>query len=186
MSFNIGLSGLSAASEEINITGNNIANASTIGFKKSRTEFGDVFAASVLGGGGGNQQGSGVALQNIAQDFSQGNISFTGNSLDLAINGTGFFVLKSEAGTAYTRAGAFGTDKDGNIINSQGERLQGFAPTANGDASGGGPLTDLSVTTGEIAPQATTEVNSIINLDASASPSSIVGTKSGKQQRYIR
>ena len=175
MSFNIGLSGLSAASEEINITGNNIANASTVGFKKSRTEFGDVFAASVLGGGA-NQQGSGVSLQNIAQDFSQGNISFTGNALDLAINGKGFFVLKSEAGTAYTRAGAFGTDKDGNIINSQGERLQGFAPTANGDASGGGPLTDLVVTTGEIPPQATNQVSSVINLDASASPSSIIGT----------
>ena len=71
MSFNIGLSGLNAASEEINVTGNNIANASTVGFKKSRTEFVDVFAASVLGGGS-NQQGSGVSLQNIAQDFSQG------------------------------------------------------------------------------------------------------------------
>lgn len=175
MSFNIGLSGLSAASEEINITGNNIANASTTGFKKSRTEFGDVFAASVLGGGS-KQTGSGVSLQNIAQDFSQGNISFTGNALDLAINGKGFFVLKSEAGTAYTRAGAFGTDKDGNIINSQGEKLQGFAPTANGDASGGGPLTDLVVSTGEIPPQATSGVSSIINLDASASPSSIIGT----------
>ncbi|NKB31964.1 MAG: flagellar hook-basal body complex protein [Pseudomonadales bacterium] len=174
MSFNIGLSGLNAASEEINITGNNIANASTIGFKKSRTEFGDVFAASV--GGGSTQQGSGVTLQNIAQDFSQGNISFTGNALDLAINGKGFFVLKGESGLAYTRAGAFGTDKDGHIINSSGERLQGFAPTANGDASGGGPLTDLVVTTGEISPRATTEIESVINLDASASPSSIVGT----------
>jgi flagellar hook protein FlgE len=175
MSFNIGLSGLNAAQEEINVTGNNIANASTVGFKKSRTEFGDVFAASVLGGGG-NQQGSGVSLQNIAQDFSQGNVSFTGNALDLAINGAGFFVLSGETGTAYTRAGTFGTDKDGNIINNQGERLQGFAPTVNGDASGGGPLTDLVVKTGEIAPAATTKVESILNLDASASPSSIVGT----------
>ncbi|MFK7862701.1 MAG: flagellar hook-basal body complex protein [Pseudohongiellaceae bacterium] len=175
MSFNIGLSGLNAASEEINVTGNNIANASTVGFKKSRTEFGDVFAASVLGGGG-NQQGSGVSLQNIAQDFSQGNVSFTGNALDLAINGTGFFVLSGDSGTAYTRSGTFGTDKDGNIINNQGERLQGFAPTVNGDASGGGPLTDLVVTTGEIPPVATTKVESTLNLDASAPPSSIVGT----------
>lgn len=175
MSFNIGLSGLNAAQEEINVTGNNIANASTVGFKKSRTEFGDVFAASVLGGGG-NQQGSGVSLQNIAQDFSQGTVSFTGNALDLAINGTGFFVLSGESGTAYTRSGTFGTDKDGNIINNQGERLQGFAPTVNGDASGGGPLTDLTVTTGEIPPVATTKVESVLNLDASAPPSSIVGT----------
>ena len=175
MSFNIGLSGLNAAQEEINVTGNNIANASTVGFKKSRTEFGDVFAASVLGGGG-NQHGSGVSLQNIAQDFSQGSVSFTGNALDLAINGTGFFVLNGEGGAAYTRSGTFGTDKGGNIINSQGERLQGFAPTVNGDASGGGPLTDLVVTTAEIPPVSTTKVESVLNLDASASPSSIVGT----------
>lgn len=175
MSFNIGLSGLNAAQEDINVTGNNIANASTVGFKKSRTEFGDVFAASVLGGGS-NQLGSGVSLQNIAQDFSQGNVSFTGNALDLAINGTGFFVLSGDSGTAYTRAGTFGTDKDGNIVNNQGERLQGFAPTINGDASGGGPLTDLTVTTGEIPPVATTKVESVLNLDASAPPSSIVGT----------
>lgn len=176
MSFSIGLSGLSAASDEINIAGNNIANASTVGFKKSRAEFGSVFAASVLGGGG-NQQGSGVSLQNIAQDFSQGSVSFTGNALDLAINGSGFFVLSGEAGTSYTRAGAFGTDKNGNIINNQGERLQGFAPTAKGAASGGGPLTDLKVTTGEIPPQATSAVRSTINLDASASPSTVIGTK---------
>ncbi len=175
MSFNIGLSGLNAASEEINVTGNNIANASTTGFKKSRTELGDVFAASVLGGGG-LQQGSGVALQNISQDFSQGNIGFTGNALDLAINGKGFFVLRGDTGLAYTRSGAFGTDQSGRIINSSNEALQGFAPTANGDASGGGPLTDLVVTTGEISPNATSEVTSVINLDASASPSSIVGT----------
>lgn len=176
MSFNIGLSGLTAASEEINIVGNNIANASTTGFKKSRTEFGDVFAASVLGGGEGNKQGGGVALENIAQDFSQGNISFTGNALDLAINGSGFFVLQSDSGTAYTRAGAFGTNRDGHIVNSQGERLQGFAPTANGEASGGGPLTDLRVSVGEIPPNSTDLVSSTINLDATAAPSSIVGT----------
>jgi flagellar hook protein FlgE len=176
MSFSIGLSGLSAASEEINIAGNNIANASTVGFKKSRAEFGSVFAASVLGGGK-NQQGSGVSLQNIAQDFSQGSVSFTGNALDLAINGSGFFVLQGEAGTSYTRAGAFGTDKNGYIINNQGERLQGFAPTANGAASGGGPLSDLVVTTGEIPPQSTSQVKSTINLDASASPSTVIGTR---------
>jgi flagellar hook protein FlgE len=176
MSFSIGLSGLNAASEEINIAGNNIANASTVGFKKSRAEFGSVFAASVLGGGS-NQQGSGVSLQNIAQDFSQGSVSFTGNVLDLAINGSGFFVLQGEAGTSYTRAGAFGTDKNGNIVNNQGDRLQGFAPTANGAPSGGGPLTDLVVTTGEIPPQATSLVKSTVNLDASASPSTVIGTR---------
>lgn len=177
MSFNIGLSALNAAQEEISVTGNNIANASTNGFKSSRTEFADVYAASVLGGGV-EQAGGGVAVQNIAQNFSQGNISFTDNTLDLAINGNGFFILSSgDGGTVYTRAGAFGTDINGNIVNSLGERLQGYAATSDGKAAGSGPLTDLVVTTGEISPQATTLVSSRINLDASAGPSSIVGSK---------
>jgi flagellar hook protein FlgE len=176
MSFNIGLSALSAAQEEISVVGNNIANASTNGFKSSRTEFADVYAASVLGGGA-NQKGGGVGVSGIAQNFSQGNITFTDNTLDLAINGGGFFILRGEGGNVYTRAGAFGTDRNGNIVNSLGERLQGFAATPNGQAAGGGPLTDLVVTTGEIPPQATTLVSSAINLDATARPSSIIGSR---------
>ena len=176
MSFNIGLSALNAAQEEISVTGNNIANASTNGFKSSRTEFADVYAASVLGGGE-NQAGGGVGVQSIAQNFSQGNISFTDSTLDLAINGNGFFILGAEGGNVYTRAGAFGTDKNGYIVNSLGERLQGFSATSDGKATGGGPLTDLVVTTGEISPQATTLVSSRINLDATAAPSSIIGSK---------
>lgn len=174
MSFNIGLSALNAAQEEISVTGNNIANASTNGFKSSRTEFADVYAASVLGGGT-NQAGAGVGVQNIAQNFGQGNISYTDSALDLAINGNGFFILRGDSGNVYTRAGAFGTDQNGNIVNSLGEKLQGFATTADGKATGS--LTDLVVTTGDIAPQATTLVTSRINLDAAVGPSSIVGSK---------
>lgn len=176
MSFNIGLSALNAAQEELAVTGNNIANASTNGFKSSRTEFADVYAASVLGGGA-NQKGGGVGVQAIAQNFSQGNISFTDNTLDLAINGGGFFILKGEGGNVFTRAGAFGTDANGYIVNKTGERLQGFAATADGKATGGGPLTDLRVTTGDVAPQATTLVTTRLNLDATARPSSIIGSK---------
>ena len=170
MSFNIGLSALNAAQQEINVTGNNIANAGTNGFKSSKAVFGDVYAASVLGGGG-TQQGSGVTLQGIQQSFNQGNISFTENTLDLAINGEGFFILSGESGTAYTRAGAFGTDRFGYVVTNTGERLQGFAPSESGQATGGGPLTDLRVTTGELQPRATTLVESEINLDAAAMPS---------------
>lgn len=176
MSFNIGLSALNAAQEELAVTGNNIANASTNGFKSSRTEFSDVYAASVLGGGA-NQKGGGVGVQAITQNFSQGNISFTDNTLDLAINGGGFFILSGEGGKVYTRAGAFGTDASGYIVNKTGERLQGFAATADGKATGGGPLTDLRVTTGDVAPQATTRVTTRLNLDATARPSSIIGSK---------
>jgi flagellar hook protein FlgE len=175
MSFNIGLSALNAAQQEINVTGNNIANAGTNGFKAAKSVFGDVYAASVLGGGG-TQQGSGVALQEIKQSFVQGNISFTDNTLDLAVNGEGFFILKGESGIAYSRAGAFGTDKDGFVVNSDGERLQGFSPSESGQATGGGPLADLRVTTGEIQPRPTTFVESIINLDAAAQPSTIIGS----------
>lgn len=175
MSFNIGLSALNAAQQEISVTGNNIANSSTTGFKSSRTVFGDVYAASVLGGGG-NQAGSGVTLQEIKQNFNQGNISFTNSTLDMAINGEGFFVLSGESGSSYTRAGAFGTDRNGYIVNGVGERLQGFLPSPTGQPTGGGPLEDLRVTTGEIPPRATTAVNSVINLDASAQPSALVGT----------
>ena len=128
MSFNIGLSGLTAAQDEINITGNNIANASTTGFKSSRAEFADVYAASVLGGGS-NQAGSGVALQAISQNFTQGNISFTDSALDLAINGKGFFILSGVRGLAYTRAGAFGTDSEGNITSNAGEKPVLWLPT---------------------------------------------------------
>ena len=176
MSFNIGLSALNAAQEEIAVTGNNIANASTNGFKSSRAEFADVYAATV-GGGGSRQQGGGVGLQGIAQNFAQGNISFTDNTLDLAINGGGFFILRGESGNVFTRAGAFGTDQSGNIVNSMGEKLQGFAATSEGKAAGGGPLSDLVVTTGSIPPQATTLVASAINLDAAATPSSVIGSK---------
>lgn len=175
MSFNIGLSALNAAQQEINVTGNNIANAGTHGFKAAKTVFGDVYAASVLGGGG-TQQGSGVALQEIKQSFVQGNISFTDNTLDLAVNGEGFFILSGESGISYSRAGAFGTDRDGFVVNSDGERLQGFAPSDAGNATGGGPLTDLRVTTGEIQPRPTTFVETIINLDAAAQPSSVIGS----------
>jgi len=175
MSFNIGLSALNAAQQEISVTGNNIANAGTNGFKAAKAVFGDVYAASVLGGGG-TQSGSGVSLQEIKQSFNQGNISFTDNTLDLAINGEGFFIIRGESGVSYTRAGSFGTDRNGYIVNSDGERLQGFAPSASGQATGGGPLTDLRVTTGEIQPRPTTGVETIVNLDAAAQPSSIIGS----------
>ncbi len=175
MSFNIGLSALNAAQQEISVTGNNIANSGTNGFKAAKTVFGDVYAASVLGGGG-TQSGSGVTLQEIKQSFTQGNISFTQNTLDLAINGEGFFVLKGESGIAYSRAGAFGTDRNGFIVNSDGEKIQGFAPSAAGNATGGGPLTDLRVTTGEIQPRPTTGVTTIINLDAATQPSAVIGS----------
>lgn len=165
MSFNIGLSGIRAASSDLNITGNNIANAGTVGFKGSRAEFGDVYAASILGSGS-NAQGSGVLLGNVAQQFTQGNINYTENSLDLAVNGNGFFVTSNQGALSYTRAGYFGTDREGFITNNSGARLQGFAVNAVTGQINQGVQTDLRVDTRSADPRATTSIESTINLNS--------------------
>ncbi len=125
MSFSQGLSGLNAASKELEVIGNNVANVDTVGFKGSQAQFGDVFAAA-LSGAGSAQIGIGVKLQTVAQQFTQGNISTTNNSLDMAVNGPGFFILSNAQGTSYSRNGQFQLDKNGNIVNSAGDNLQGY------------------------------------------------------------
>ena len=95
MPFRIALSGLNAASTDLRVIGNNVANSGTIGFKKSRTEFADIYAASNLGVTS-NAMGSGVKISTIKQEFAQGNIDFTNNNLDMAISGEGFFRLNDE------------------------------------------------------------------------------------------
>ncbi|MEZ5558424.1 MAG: flagellar hook-basal body complex protein [Pseudomonadales bacterium] len=173
MTFNTALSGLSAASSDLRITGNNIANASTVGFKASRAEFADVYASSLLGSGS-NQIGGGVKLANIAQQFDQGTISFTNNSLDLAIDGNGFFVLSDNGARAYTRAGAFGVDDEGFIVANSGARIQGF--TANQQGTLSGILGDLQINTTNIAPLQTTLVEAAVNLDARSRVLSEIGS----------
>jgi flagellar hook protein FlgE len=109
MSFNIALSGVAAAQKDLDTTANNIANVNTVGFKESRAEFGDVFAQSLLAGGR-TKVVDGVITQEVAQQFSQGSLQFTNNSLDLAITGNGFFATEPEGGSrdfSYTRAGMF-------------------------------------------------------------------------------
>ena len=167
MSFNIGLSGIRAASSDLNITGNNIANASTVGFKAGRAEFGDVYAASILGTGS-NAQGSGVVLNNVAQIFTQGNINYTENSLDLAINGNGFFVTSNNGALSYTRAGYFGTDREGFIVNNTGGRLQGYGVNAVTGRINEGVPTDLKVDTRAANPNRTSEINTTLNLNSTS------------------
>lgn len=135
MSFSTALSGLNAASADLNVKSNNIANVSTTGFKQSRAEFGDVFAVSAFGLTSGTAIGSGVLLQNVAQQFNQGNLEFTDNSLDLAISGEGFFAMAPTLDSGeiiYTRAGEFGVDKDGYIVNSQSNFLRTFPVDTQG------------------------------------------------------
>ncbi|EQM76234.1 flagellar hook protein FlgE [Stutzerimonas stutzeri] len=166
MSFNIGLSGMRAASKDLNVTGNNIANAGTAGFKQSRAEFADVYASSVLGTGK-NPQGSGVLLANVSQQFNQGNINYTQNALDLAINGNGFFQVSNNGALSYTRAGYFGTDKQGNLVDNFGYHLQGYSVDANGNIQTG-QVSDLKIQTASQEPKATTKVTQGFNLNSTS------------------
>jgi len=133
MSFNTSLSGLNAASADLGVTSNNIANVGSIGFKESRTEFSDVFSAA-----GGNGIGSGAQLSSVSQIFNQGNIESTNNNLDLAISGRGFFVASNTAtggDRVYTRAGGFQVNQDGYVVNSAGQFIQVFPVNADGTVS---------------------------------------------------
>lgn len=170
MTFNVALSGIQAASGELSVVGNNVANASTNGFKSARAEFADVYAASSLGTGS-VAIGNGVRLASVTQSFTQGTISFSSNSLDLAINGQGFFRLNDGGTTTYTRAGAFLVDREGNIVNSTGKRLTGYVADATGNITGA--QGDLTIDTSNLSPTATSSVEVGFNLQStSAVPAS--------------
>jgi flagellar hook protein FlgE len=164
MSFNTAISGLNAASTDLNVIGNNIANASTNGFKSSRAEFADVYPVSNFGVGS-NTVGAGVKVSSVSQQFTQGNVNFTNNALDLAINGDGFFRLSDNGAINYTRAGAFGLDNGGYISTKQGEHLTGYLAN-NGAVTGA--LGDLQVSLADLAPSATTAGTVGLNLDATS------------------
>ncbi|MDX9673376.1 MULTISPECIES: flagellar hook protein FlgE [unclassified Pseudomonas] len=167
MSFNIGLSGLYAANKQLDVTGNNIANVATAGFKSSRAEFEDVYSATRLGTGS-KVIGNGVRLANVSQQFTQGDINNTGNVLDMGINGSGFFTMSNNGSISYTRAGTFKVDNNGYITNTDyTSRLQGYGVDANGKVING-VLTDLKIDTSNLAPKSTSLVTSTINLDSTA------------------
>ncbi len=164
MSFQQGLSGLNAASKNLDVIGNNVANANTVGFKQSQAQFADVFANS-LSGGSSVQAGIGVKVAAIAQQFNQGSITASSNPLDVAINGGGFFRLSDQGTISYSRNGQFHPDKDGFIVNSSGMRLTGYSANAAGVVSTAAP-TDLQISTADLPPAATTQVSALVNLDS--------------------
>jgi flagellar hook protein FlgE len=164
MSFETALAGLNAAAADLNVTGNNIANGHTVGFKGSRAEFADIFASSSTGVAQ-NAIGQGVRLSNVSQQFSQGQFDFTGNNLDLAVNGTGFFRMSDRGEISYTRAGNFEIDRDGYIVNASGSRLTGFTAN-NGTVTGA--LGELRINTGDVDPSASTEMQIRANMNAQA------------------
>ncbi len=172
MSFQTGLSGLNASSKNLDVIGHNIANANTVGSKVSRTEFAEVVASAIgpSGGGGAGGSGIGTRVATVSQQFSQGNISITGNSLDLAVNGGGFFqITKPDGSAAYSRDGQFKLDSSGNIITNRGAQLMGYPTDLDGNTTST-TLQALSIPTGAPVPaQATTEITAAFNLDTRAS-----------------
>ncbi|WP_432743883.1 flagellar hook protein FlgE [Methylobacter sp. G7] len=185
MGFATALSGLKAASTSLQVTGNNIANSQTTGFKESRAEFADVYASSI-GGVSKTQPGSGVKVTEVAQQFNQGNIESTQNSLDLAVSGNGFFVLADTVNlpdknnpnnpvdpsvpTAYTRNGAFQLDSAGNVVNDKGQYLLAFAANGTSAAEGFsvGVFTPLTIDTAQGLPNATENINMKLNINGAA------------------
>lgn len=167
MPFRVALSGLNAASADLNVTANNIANVNTTGFKSSRAEFADLFPISSFGLAS-TATGAGVRLARVAQQFEQGSVNFTTNSLDLALSGEGFFTLSDNGAMVYSRAGAFGTDRNGYVVNASGQRLQVFPPVNGGSTFDTARLSDLQLSTSDNPPLATTTIDTNLNLPANA------------------
>lgn len=160
MSFNIATSGLNAITQQMNAISNNIANSGTTGYKSMRAEFSALYAGAAP---------LGVGVSNMSQSISTGgNIFSTGRSLDLAINGHGFFVVRDAGGsTSYTRAGYFGTDNDGFLINNLGGKLQGYPVNSEGKLQRG-TIGDLQINAGGLTAKSSSMIDFVANLDARA------------------
>ena len=171
MSFFTSLTGLNAATTQLSVTSNNIANAGTTGFKRSRSDFGDIFATSPLQKAS-TVVGQGTALKQVTQEFSQGNIELSGNSLDLAVTGEGFFPLRSADGQdLYTRNGSFLLDEQNTVVNSAGQFLKVASVDSLGKADFKAELVPLTIaprTVGEAV--ATSNIDFAINFPAESLP----------------
>ena len=164
MGYQQGLSGLGAASSDLDVIGNNIANSDTIGFKSGTAVFADMYANSVATAVN-NQIGIGTQLAEVQQQFSQGTINTTGQALDVAINGNGFFQMSNSGSLTYSRNGVFQLSNTGNIVNSQGLDLMGYAANSSGIINSAQTV-PLTVPTTNIAPTETTSITAQLNLDA--------------------
>jgi len=166
MGFQQGLSGLNASSKNLEVIGNNVANANTFGAKASRAEFADMYAAA-MSGAGGNNIGIGVNLQAVTQQFSQGSITTTESSLDVAINGSGFFQLSDNGTTVYSRNGQFQVNKEGYIVSNAGLKLMGYKADGTGTIQPGQAV-PLQLPTAGIDPAQTKNITLEMNLDSRA------------------
>ncbi len=167
---NSGVSGLLAEQQALGVVGDNIANVNTVGFKAQRAIFEDVLGHSILAGTSSSLPGSGVAIGDIQQQFTQGSLNTTGISTDVALSGDGFFVVKGAvdgvSGNFYSRAGQFNLDKDGYLANSNGLKVQGYA--ANPDGTFSATTSSIQAPTSSIQPHSTSTATLTANLDANA------------------
>ena len=168
MGFQTGLSGLNTASKNLDVIGNNVANASVVGFKTAQAQFADVYANSLTGAGAG-QVGIGSKVAAVAQQFSQGNVSVTSNPLDMAINGKGFFRMDQNGAISYTRNGQFRFDSQGFIVNNQGLSLTGYGVDANGNILPAAPG-PIQISFADVPPQTTSQFIVGMNFDARETP----------------
>jgi flagellar hook protein FlgE len=160
------LSGVNAAQTDIDTIGNNIANVDTTGFKSSNAEFSSLYGSALS-----TTPGQGVSTSDLAQSFSEGTISQTGNPLDAAITGNGFFQLQSGSGIVYSRDGSFQISNSGQLVDDNGDQVMGFAPTASGTAaSASGSLQPIQINQANIAPVATSTLTVGVNLPSSDAP----------------
>jgi len=162
MSFEVAVTGMNAATADLEVISNNIANSNTNGFKRSRAEFADVYAASDLGVAK-NSTGEGVRVTNVRQQYTQGEVNFTENNLDLAISGGGFFRLNdSSGGIVFSRAGTFGMDREGFLINASEQRLTGYQSNDKGKILP--TLGTMKIDTSDLTPRASENITLGSNL----------------------
>lgn len=163
MVFNTALSGIQASTKDLDVIGNNIANSATVGFKGSRAEFSDIYSYNAYGTGQ-TAVGNGVRLSRVHQSFASGTLTPTNNVLDLAVNGSGFFMLSDQGARVYTRAGQFKLNDESYIVNANNQRLNGLLADANGNITGASG--DLRINTANITPKASTLINAGFNLNS--------------------
>lgn len=158
------ISGMNANGTTLSVISDNIANMNTVGFKKSVVSFGDILSQTLSGVAGTYQVGRGVLVSNVMTVFTSGQVESTTNSLDLAIDGDGFFIVNSKGARLYTRAGQFSVDRDGKIVNADGSVLQGYLTDIYGNVTG--TIGDISISSGQIPAVATSTVTLSLNLNA--------------------
>ena len=190
MTLSVELTGLQAAQTDLDTIGNNIANVGTVGFKGSTANFSDIYGASLLGSAGsGVSPGQGVSASSLSQLFTEGSVSQTGNPMDVAINGNGFFQVQTSTGVAYTRDGSLQLNSQGQLTNDTGALVMGYtSPTSGGASSNSGTLGTIQVSEQNLPASATTDVAMNVDLpstdtaiDTTTTPFSVTNPNSYNQ-----